>query len=208
MKYTKVVTGLLGENCYLIYCDSECVIVDPGDDLEKIVTEINNLELLPMAIFLTHTHFDHVGACAELSKKFNLPVYVSRADYECSNSQKESVYHMKGEIDFENLKFVTDDQEICIGKMKFKVITTPGHSKGSVCYFIENLMVGGDVLFRESVGRTDLDGGSPDEMRDTFKNKIMTLDENYIVLPGHGETTTIGYELRHNPYINYYYKKF
>ena len=115
---------------------------------------------------------------------------------------------MQGNIAPDMLNFVCDGQEIHLGEMKFKVMETPGHSKGSVCYFIENLMVAGDVLFKESVGRTDLDGGSSEEMKDTFINKIMNLDENYIVLTGHGEPTTIGYELRHNPYINYYYKKF
>ncbi len=208
MEYKTVVTGMLGENCHLIYNDGKCVIIDPGDDAEKIIIEIKNLKLEPLAIFLTHTHFDHVGACAELSDNFNLPVYVSKNDYVRSNSERESVYHMKGNITPERINFVSEGQEITFGEMIFKVMETPGHSQGSVCYFIDNLMIAGDVLFKESVGRIDLDGGSSEEMKDTFINKIMKLDEHYIVLTGHGEATTIGYELKHNPYINYYYKKF
>ncbi len=208
MEYKTVVTGMLGENCHLVYKNGECIVVDPGDEPEKIISAINDLNLTPVAIFLTHTHFDHVGACSELSERLNLPVYVSEKDYKRSNAEKESVYHMKGKIKSELVNFVSDGQEIVLGEMKFKVMETPGHSEGSVCYFCDDLMIAGDLLFREGIGRTDLDGGSTEKMKDTFINKILNLDESLTVLTGHGEITTIGYELRHNPYINYYYKKF
>jgi len=208
MEYKTVVTGMLGENCHIMYESGNCIIADPGDEAEKIIATVNELELTPLAIFLTHTHFDHVGACCELSEKLNLPVYVSKKDFDRITHEIESVYYMKGEIPLEKLNFVSEGDMINIGDMNFKVMETPGHSEGSVCYFADKYMIAGDLLFNQSIGRTDLDGGSPQQMKDTFVNKILKLDEDLIVLTGHGDSTTIGYESKHNPYISYYFNRF
>ena len=115
---------------------------------------------------------------------------------------------MKGEIPSEMVKFVSEGDVIELADMKFTVMETPGHSQGSVCYFSDKYMIAGDLLFNQSIGRTDLDGGSPQQMKETFVNKILKLDEKLIVLTGHGDSTTIGFESRHNPYISYYFNKF
>lgn len=207
MNYKTVLTGMLGENCYIIYNTDKCIIVDPGDEKEKIKKQIQELSLVPSAILLTHGHFDHTGASYDLAKDFNIPIYISKKDYDYISDRRESVFYMEKPLTQDMVTFVSDSDILKIADMEFSVMETPGHSKGSVCYFADNLMISGDLLFLGSVGRTDLDGGSSEEMRETFINKIDKIQENFAVLPGHGETTTLEYEKKHNQYMKYYATK-
>jgi glyoxylase-like metal-dependent hydrolase (beta-lactamase superfamily II) len=205
MEYITVVTGSLEENCHVIYKNNRCVIADPGDNPEKILEEINRLNLIPEGIILTHTHFDHIGGIGGILDKYDIPVYVSEIDFKrIAINDNSSVYYMKYEIPQERVIFVSDGYEIKLSEFKVKVMSTPGHSKGSLCYFVDNLMITGDTLFYQSIGRYDLEGGSFEEIKRTFKDKIMKIKENYILLCGHGENSTLKYELSNNPYIRYF----
>lgn len=173
MEIKKVVTGALDENCYVLVQDNSCLVVDPGDDYPKIKEAVGEAKVL--GVLITHSHFDHIGALRNFLTKRSIKIF------------KRS-----------NL----DEKEYSIGPFSFNVIHTPGHSKDSVTfYFVEdNVMFDGDFVFKESIGRCDLPGGSTSEM-DTSLQKIVAYDDNIKLYPGHSEDTTIGEEKENNPFL-------
>ena len=170
MKIHTVIVGSLEENCYILEKENKVLVIDPGDEIEKIKKVIGSKEVL--GVLITHNHFDHVGALSYFNKK--------------------NIYS------FNNL----EEKEYEIGPFKFKCIYTPGHSKDSVTFYFEeeNVMFVGDFIFKESIGRTDLPGANPSEMKESIK-KILTYDENIKLYPGHDEDTTLKYEKENNPYL-------
>ena len=204
MNFSVIVTGVLEENCYIVYDESgTCVIVDPGDDSETIADHIAENDLDPKAILLTHGHFDHTGAVVALKERYeDLPVYIHYEDRKLlADPDQQGVFDFGVNDEFEADIFVEDGDVLSFGDLKIKVIHTPGHTKGSCCYLCENTLFAGDTLFRRSIGRVDLPGGSESTMMKTLKNVIAALPEDLEVYPGHGEFTTIGEELAENPYI-------
>lgn len=173
MLVEQIKVGYLSENCYIIYKDNKCLIVDPGDEKEKIEDFIlkNNLKIL--GILITHYHFDHIGCLDYFKDKYNLKVY-----------------------DFKTIGNVK------IEGFEFGVIKTKGHSKESVSFYFEkeNLLFVGDFLFRGSIGRMDLEGGSVSDMKESIQ-KLKNFKTNPIIYPGHGEETTLKEELENNMYI-------
>jgi glyoxylase-like metal-dependent hydrolase (beta-lactamase superfamily II) len=156
----------------------------------------------PVAILLTHGHFDHVEAVNYLKNKYNLQVYANI--YEKGNLSDASKIYVFGGGDGQSVnvdKWVEDGDELTFGELKFKVIHTPGHTVGSTCYLIENHLIAGDTLFCESIGRCDLPGGSFETIDRSIKTKLYTLPEDTIVYPGHGSTTDIGHEKKYNPFV-------
>jgi len=173
MEIKKVITGYLDENCYVLIKNGSCLVVDPGDNFPKIKAEVGENKIL--GVLITHSHFDHIGALRNFLTKKSIKIF------------KKS-----------NL----EEKEYTIGDFKFKCIYTPGHSKDSVTFFFEeeNFMLVGDFIFNESIGRTDLPGGSAEEMQESI-NKILEYSDNITIYPGHNETTTLGYEKENNPYL-------
>lgn len=173
MEVKCIVTGFLDENCYLLIKNNTCLVVDPGDDFLKIKKEIGDNKVL--GVLITHSHADHIGALRNFLTKRSIKIF------------KKS-----------NL----EEKEYTIGDFKFNCIYTPGHSKDSVTfYFMEDKsMFIGDFIFKESIGRCDLPGGSEAEMRESI-NKILSYDSEIILYPGHYEHTTLGYEKLNNPYL-------
>lgn len=165
--------GLLKCNCYKIEKDGKCLLVDPGDDKERIITFIGSSEVL--AILVTHSHFDHVGCVDSLSKKYDRPVYK-----------------------FDNVV----EGEIQIGDFKFEVIRVPGHSKDSISFYFrdDGVMFTGDFLFYDTVGRCDLEGGNFGEMVESIE-KIKKYADQIVIYPGHGRTTVLGLEKKNNLYF-------
>lgn len=205
MNFSVIVTGVLEENCYIVYDESGvCVIVDPGDDSETIADHIAENDLDPKAILLTHGHFDHTGAVVALKERYeDLPVYIHYDDRKLlTDPDQQGAFDFGVNDEFEADKFIEDGDTLCFGDLKIKVLHTPGHTKGSCCFICENTMFSGDTLFRGSIGRVDLPGGSESAMMKTLKNVIAALPEELEVYPGHGEFTTIGEELAENPYIS------
>ena len=194
INYLTVVTGeIYQENCYIIFDGKDSIIIDPGDDFDLIDNAIAQNKLVPRAILLTHGHFDHVGAVKSLKEKYKIKVYMNSEDLELLSFMRIKDFDI--DVDIKEL------EEICVGNIKIKCIKTPGHSKGSVCYIIDNFLFSGDTLFAGSIGRCDLPGGSPSVMLNTLSTIVVKLDDKFKVLPGHGEKSTIAGEKSSNLYL-------
>lgn len=194
INYLTVVTGkMYQENCYIVFDGKDVIIIDPGDEFELIDNVITQNNLVPSAILLTHGHFDHVGAVKSLKEKYNTKVYMNSEDLELLSFMRTKDFNI--DVDIKEI------EEITAGNIKIKCIKTPGHSKGSVCYLIDDLLFSGDTLFAGSIGRCDLPGGSPSVMLNTLSTVIVKMDDKLKVLPGHGEKSTIAEEKLSNFYL-------
>lgn len=197
-------------NCYVVGCEKTnyCAIVDPGGSFEYIVERVTALGLSPKMILLTHGHSDHIGAVEELKNKYNIPICVHEFDSEMIKKSELNysydVFRKKISLDTDML--LKDGQIIDLGELKINVIHTPGHTRGSVCYKIEDLILSGDTLFKNSIGRTDLVGGSMDDIINSIVNKLLVYNDEVKVYPGHGSETNIGDEKKANPYVKNYNK--
>lgn len=205
MKILDRVVGPIQTNCYFMVneANNECVIVDPGAQASTITAIIKKNEYKPQGILLTHGHFDHIGAVEELKNEFNIKVYAGEdeADVISSSSLNLSVDFGVGCITKADV-LLRDNQEFELAGIKIKVIFTPGHTKGSVCYYVpaENALFSGDTLFCQSVGRTDFVTGSHGQIVRSLRDRLFTLPDETRVYPGHGEFTQIDFEKENNPY--------
>ncbi|MDP1629647.1 MAG: MBL fold metallo-hydrolase [bacterium] len=203
MIFDKLVVGSFETNCYLAGdADTlECAIIDPGAEAEKIINRIKIGRLKPKAILLTHGHFDHFGAVSELKEKFGIPVLLDKDDLKAID---ESInFALRFNINISKPypdELIKSGDIIRIGKYSLEVLETPGHTPGSVCYLADYEIFSGDTLFKNGVGRTDLPGGNTGELKKSLQ-KIIRLDENLKIFPGHGEETTIGTEKKTNPFL-------
>jgi glyoxylase-like metal-dependent hydrolase (beta-lactamase superfamily II) len=170
----------------------------------SLIRKLDGLEI--EAILLTHAHFDHIGGVDEIRKLKGCPVYLHdlEADWLTDPKRNGSLRwpELGVTISSDPAEYALDDRmTLSLIGTTFKVMHTPGHSPGSVSFLMDNHLFGGDVLFRQSVGRTDLPGGNADVLYDSIHEKLFTLDDGVIVYPGHGPRTTIGYERDNNPYV-------
>lgn len=203
----KIIVGDLGTNCYVVYNDDtkEGIIIDPGADEDKIASCIDSKSITPKAIFLTHGHFDHIMAAGCLASKYNVLVYAHECEKDIlpdATLNLSGFYGIAyGIIANELLK---DGQVIDIIGTKVKVLHTPGHTIGGCCYYFadEKMVFCGDTMFMESVGRTDFPTGNPDTIVTSLNNVILNLPEDVKAYPGHGPSTSIGYEKVNNPYVD------
>lgn len=193
--------GALATNCHIIIDENKnCIAVDIAEAplFLKYLKE-NNLKL--KAIFLTHGHFDHIGGVEDVQKVYDVPVYLHEADKICLESSEYNVSYLLGKAilpDIKNIICLNDDNtEICILGINFKVIHTPGHTKGSVCYDTGDILFSGDTIFAGSRGRTDFPGGSNKDMLASFR-LLKNLDGNRKIYTGHGSETTLDYERKTN----------
>ncbi len=205
MKILQLQVGALGTNCYIAFNEEtkHGIVVDPGADGDQIVKAINEYGLTIDAIFLTHGHSDHIMGLAEVREATKAKVYIHEADAECLTkaSANLSIYMGPGtEFDAADV-FFKDGDVVDAAGMEFEILTTPGHTKGSVCIKCGDVVFCGDTVFAESIGRTDLPGGSYKEIIDSIKTKILTLDEKTHLLPGHGPATNVDWEKRRNPFL-------
>ncbi|OGI03016.1 MAG: hypothetical protein A2Y25_03735 [Candidatus Melainabacteria bacterium GWF2_37_15] len=197
--------GFFSCNNYLVMCEdtNDAVLIDAGGDYEATMQEVRNSNANLKYIFHTHGHLDHISGDVELKAKAGVKVFIHKGDQFLVEKFKDQLM-MFGLPDMEIPvidEHVDDGQVLEVGKLKFKVIHTPGHSPGSVCYLVDDVLFSGDTLFRDSVGRTDLYGGSYEQIGESIKNKLFTLDESIKVYPGHGSPTSIGYEKENNPFF-------
>lgn len=193
-------------NCYLVW-DKEKkdgVIIDPGDEDELIADRITKVGMNPRAILLTHGHGDHIAAVDPLVKEFKLPLYIGEKDAPMLASPSANISAIFGfQVVCPPADFLVKESDVIgFGPLKFTVIETPGHTLGGVCYQIDNYLFTGDTLFQNSVGRTDLPGGDYATLINSIDKKLLPLPDDLICYPGHGPSTTLGDERRHNPFIS------
>lgn len=204
--------NFFGENTYLIWDETsgEAAVVDPGmvNDEENATVEqfIAERKLKMKYVLLTHAHIDHTFGIDWIVERYDIPVLAHKADVPLGQmrGQQAQMFHLPLSLGpVEIGRFVSDNEVLHLGKEDVKVIATPGHSPGGVCYYVpeSNFVLTGDTLFQSSIGRTDLPGGNQRTLILSIRDRLMTLPSNTVVYPGHGPATTIGIEEEHNPYI-------
>ena len=200
--------GLLQCNCTILGDEQtrEAIVIDPGDDPQEILARLAKHGLNAKQIVCTHTHIDHVGAIADLQQQLGMPVAIHKADlslFEKLDVQAQWTgipVPKRGAID----QFVQDGDAVACHGVEMGVIHTPGHTPGSTTFHLagdRNILFTGDTLFMQSIGRTDLWGGSYQEIIRSIEKKLMTFDDDTVVIAGHGQSTTIGHERRYNPFL-------
>ncbi|MBU4496117.1 MAG: MBL fold metallo-hydrolase [Acidobacteria bacterium] len=205
MTYDTVVVGALETNCYLVFCQEtkECAVIDPGAQPEKIFQAVQEAGVRPIILINTHGHIDHIGANQDVKEHYNVPLYIHEDDEDMLSKShlSELSFLLGAKMSPPADGFLTNGQRIKIGHGELQVLHTPGHSPGSICLFFDRFLFSGDTLFNGGVGRTDLPGGSWKDLEESIRTKILVLDENLPVLPGHGPSTTVGNEKDSNPFI-------
>ena len=198
--------GLISANAYLIIDEKtkEALVIDIGGDFSVIKNELEDQKAKLKYIFNTHGHFDHIFGEYEAQKQTNVPIFIHEDDKILAENlpiQLERFGIIDNAKSPQNLQTFMDGDVFKIGEIEIKVIHTPGHTPGSVCFLIENNLFSGDTLFYTSVGRTDFEGGSFSQISNSIQNKLFKLPEETMVYPGHDSKTTIGYEKKYNPFI-------
>ena len=199
--------GMLQCNCSIFGDEQsgEAIVIDPGDEIGAIQEILARHNLRVKAIVITHAHIDHIGGAAKLKRETGAPVYMNENDSELRDRLDMQAAWLgmpepeRTEIDTP----VRDGDQLQLGPAVFHAIHTPGHTQGSISLWIpaENKLVAGDTLFRESIGRTDLPGGDGRQIVQSIRSKLFHLPDDAIVIPGHGEVTTIAHEKRFNPFV-------
>ena len=206
MRVLEYNVGAIGTNCYLIENTGtkETIIVDPGGDAPMLQRHIKEMELVPVAVFLTHAHYDHAHHAKRIKEAYQIPVYVHEAERDTLTDTYINASMMFGEPEmYEADIFVKDGEVLSVAGFEIRVILTPGHTPGGCCYYFEKnkVLLSGDALFCGSIGRTDFPGGSASKLVRSLKEKILVLPRDTQVLPGHMDHTTIGMEINCNPFL-------
>lgn len=199
--------GIMSENTYILENEGQALIIDPGAEGQRIQTKISDLGLNPLAILLTHTHFDHIGELDNLRQLYHIEAYVHPNEQAwLSDPEKNlsSIMLSKGFSRKEAEHEFVGNAYYTFGPFNLQVVETPGHSPGGVSFIFadDKVVLTGDSLFKESVGRTDFYGGNIHDLLNGIKKQLFTLSDDYRVYPGHGEATTIGEEKVTNPFLN------
>ena len=204
---TKLIVGELQTNCYLFFDDEtrETLIIDPGDEPERIVDEIEKYRLIPIMIINTHYHFDHIGGNAFLKERYDIPIAIGDLDADLLENSHQDAFNFFGKRQDPSPEadiLLSEDRSVKVGRFIFEVIETPGHTPGSISLYQaeEGILFSGDTLFYESVGRWDLVGGDEFDLIRSV-GKLLKLPEETVVYPGHGKETTIKHERESNPFV-------
>lgn len=196
----KIITSAMtDENTYIYYDETEGIVIDPGADGGEILKFIKDRSINIVGIFLTHGHYDHISAVNDFDK--SIPVFASGEEKDIlENPEYNFSRNIKIFTSDENL--LKDSDEFTVGAAKLRVIHTPGHTKGGLCFYDEGqgILFSGDSLFYENVGRCDLYSGNYQKLIGSIKEKLFSLPKQTKVYPGHGIDTTIGHEIENNPY--------
>ena len=207
MKTEKFVVGFMETNCYLLVQEStkECLIVDPGVQSDKLLDHIKKEQYHPVAILLTHGHFDHIGGVDYFRKEFEIPVYACEKEQSVleDSLRNVSAYYGGSSCVVKNVHYLKDKETIELAGIKIEVITTPGHTCGGCCYYLpeEHVLFSGDTLFCQSIGRSDFPTGNEAQLVASVRDRLFVLPDDTAVYPGHMEETSIGFEKENNPFI-------
>lgn len=199
------------ENTIVIWDDDkkEAAVIDPGTSTageEKILSEFISSEKLKIKYLInTHCHIDHILGCRFIKEKYKPLYYAPEQDIPLLKNagQQAAMFGINIEQPPDPDKFITEETELFLGNAKLEFLFTPGHTPGEYCIYLENekICITGDVLFNESIGRTDLWGGDYDTLLNSIENKLLSLPDDVVIYPGHGESSTIGYEKQNNPFL-------
>ncbi len=206
LKVEQLVLGPVSTNCYFALNQEtkELLIIDPADQPERIFQKAAQMEGTPVAVLLTHGHFDHISAAEAVRDRYDIPVYACPLEGEMLREPSVNMTQYYGRPVSMKADIMPSDLEVFeVADFMVQMIFTPGHTKGSCCYYFkdENVLFSGDTLFHGSVGRTDFPGGSSAQIVESLHRLVDTLPEDTVVYPGHDMSTTIGYEKRYNPFV-------
>ncbi len=206
LELQQCVLGPVYTNCYIAKNKEtgEALIIDPADSPSKIELKVNAMGARPVAVLLTHGHFDHIMGVEAVREKYQIPVYACRQEEEMLREPSVNMTDQMGKsCSIRPDVFLDDLQVFEAAGFSIQMIHTPGHTKGSCCYYLkeEGVLFSGDTLFCGSVGRTDFPGGSASQIRDSLHRLLAALPDDTSVYPGHDISTTIGYEKRYNPFV-------
>lgn len=205
MKLIRIQAGIYAVNCYIIYSEdtNEGIIVDPGGDVDDILDYVRENNLNIKYLVLTHGHADHIGGLKGLKEALGAIIAIHEDDVDMlKDADKNLSFVMAmGKVELEPDLLLREGDILEFGNEKAKVIHTPGHTRGSICLEINDVIISGDTLFAGSIGRTDLYGGDYDTLINSIKDKLMTYPDETKVYPGHGSPTTIGRERKYNPFL-------
>ena len=194
--------GSYQTNCYVVFPEGgkRCVLIDPGYEAPVILAQLRARELEVDAILLTHGHFDHVGAVEQLCRETSCVLWMHRGDYDLPDDPTTKFFYPLSGKEFPDLFFCQEGQVITAADLTFEVLSTPGHTKGSVCYLCDDALFTGDTLFASSCGRTDLPGGDSRMIMGSL-SRLAAIPRDLRVLPGHGGSSTLAREKQTNPYL-------
>jgi glyoxylase-like metal-dependent hydrolase (beta-lactamase superfamily II) len=196
--------GSFAANCYLIACDEtrEGIIIDPGAEAKQIMKMVEKANVTVKYIINTHGHVDHVGANEEVRKATGAPILIHEADGEMCKKPHASLAAFVGKVKLaEPDRLLKEGDKITVGNLTIEVIETPGHTLGSVTLVVDGKLFTGDTLFSGSIGRTDLPGGSYEQIIASIKEKLLPFPNETVAYPGHGPETTIADEKQYNPFL-------
>jgi glyoxylase-like metal-dependent hydrolase (beta-lactamase superfamily II) len=209
MQIETLTVGPFQSNCYIVGCEQtgDAIIIDCGDEAPRILAEVERLGVNVKAVVNTHTHLDHVAALADVVDVLGVPVLMHAADmpvYDMLEAQA-AMFGLSAPRRVKVDRFVEHGEKIEVGKLGAEVLLAPGHSPGSICLAFDKgehrVVFAGDVLFRGSIGRTDLPGGSYETIVETLRTLFVPMPDDTVVYPGHGPETTMGEEKRTNPFV-------
>lgn len=205
IKVKKIISGRMEVNCYIVYDANtkKCIIVDPGEDGDLVINEVKKEDLIPEMLVNTHGHYDHILSNEKIRSEFDIPLAAHKDEIQMLADPQRNASALFGyPVSVKTPEIVLeDDQKVDLSFTSFKVIHTPGHTKGGICLLFDDFIITGDTLFAGTIGRTDFPGGDYEEMKRSLQ-RIKVLNPNTIIYPGHGSITTIANELRHNPFLN------
>ncbi len=202
----KLVLGMVATNCYLVKNTEtdELLLIDPADAPERIAEEVRRFGGTPVAVLLTHGHFDHIGAADALRRRYGIPVCALEQEQQILENVDKNLSLMSGRgFTVSADRYFQDGETAELAGVSVRVLHTPGHTAGGACYYIpeEQMLFSGDTLFCGSIGRTDFPTGSMSELRRAVHEKLFVLPDTTCVYPGHDAQTDIGYEKQNNPFL-------
>ncbi len=208
MRYTIIPVTAYQQNCSILSCDktSKAAIVDPGGDIPKIIDTLEQQQITPEIILVTHGHMDHIGAVKKLADQLDIQIFGPHIDDEFwiqSLEQQCQLFNFPPSEPFTPDRWLSDGDEIQFGQTKLQVIHCPGHTPGHVVFYQpeSKLAIVGDVLFNGSIGRTDFPRGNHQDLIDSIQQKLFPLGPDIAFIPGHGPMSTFGQEMKNNPYV-------